>query len=103
MVSRIAELLATAQAAYRAGSFELAERLCREALQIDRADALALYQLGEACQAQHKFQEAADALSEAVRLRPDFAAAHNTFGAAWGSLGKLDLAADCFQRAVELA
>ncbi len=102
-MSRIAELLATAQAAHRAGDFPQAERLCREALQIDADDAGAHYQLGEACQAQRKFQEAAAVLAQAVRLRPDLAAAHNTLGAAWGSLGDLDAAASCFQRAVEIA
>lgn len=102
-MSRVAELLALAHSAHRAGDFQQAERWCREALQIDADDAQALYQLGEACQAQQRFREAADSLATAVRLRPDFAAAHNALGAALGSLGNLNAAADCFQMATKLA
>ncbi len=60
------------------------------------------FQEGKLLKQQGELERAAGYFRSAVRLQPDFAAAHNNLGTTLQALGKLDEAVACFQEAIRL-
>ncbi len=65
-------------------------------------DSGAYFTLGRCLHAQNKLAEAVEAFRTAVRIRPDFAAAHHELGWALADLGKLDDAIVAYRKARRL-
>jgi len=89
----------------RADSTALEERAARmrELLGRDRADEVTWFGLGQTLLALGRAAEAAEALREAVRLRPDYTAAHRDLGRALLDAGRADEAARVLERAAQVA
>ncbi len=64
----------------RAGDAQMAERICRQALDAFPRDANLLSLLGAAMLKQNRAEEAEHTLSRAVRMYPNFTRAHRDFG-----------------------
>jgi tetratricopeptide (TPR) repeat protein len=84
------------------GLEERAARM-RELLARDRADEVVWFGLGQTLLALGRPAEAVDALREAVRLRPDYTAAHRDLGRALLESGRPDEAAHALERAAQVA
>jgi predicted O-linked N-acetylglucosamine transferase (SPINDLY family) len=97
-----AQALQQAAAAYGAGDWKQAERLCREILgaHADHFGALSL--LGIIAAQTRRGAEAAALLARAVALRPDDPAALNNYGQVLLQLERFAEARDQFDRALEL-
>ena len=63
---------------------------------------IVLSRLGEAYEAQQKWQEAADTYQKAIALKPDAAANYNNLGNDLAKLGKVDDARAAYQKYVDL-
>ncbi len=89
----------------RMDSAALEERATRmrELLGRDRADEVTWFGLGQTLLALGRAAEAVDALREAVRLRPDYTAAHRDLGRALLESGHSDEAARVLERAAQVA
>ena len=86
----------------RAGDAEMAERMCRQALDAFPRDANLLCLLGASMLKQNRAKEAEHTLSRAVRMYPGFARAHETLADALIMQGKLNEGLDALDRAAEL-
>src|SRR5262245_40877393 len=75
----------------------------RELLARDRADEVTWFGLGQTLLALGRAAEAVDALREAVRLRPDYTAAHRDLGRALLEVGRADEAARVLELAAQVA
>jgi tetratricopeptide (TPR) repeat protein len=84
------------------GLEERAARM-RELLARDRADEVTWFGLGQTLLALGRAGEAADALREAVRLRPDYTAAHRDLGRALLEAGRREEAAEVLGLAAQVA
>jgi Flp pilus assembly protein TadD len=84
----------------QAGNIPLAEQICRQILASEPNDADAWHILGIALRRRNSLDEAIDALSRAVMLRPSFARAHNNLGGIYHSQRRLAEAADSYRRAI---
>ena len=85
-----------------AGLEERAERM-REILARDRADEVTWFGLGQTLLALGRAAEAAEALREAVQLRPTYTAAHRDLGRALLEAGRAEEAAAVLERAAQIA
>ncbi|MDA7853373.1 tetratricopeptide repeat protein, partial [Porticoccaceae bacterium] len=87
---------------YRQGQLEVvAERA--EALILEFPGALKIWNLlGASNLGLKRFAEAESAFREAVKLKPNYAQAHNNLGNALHQLGMLTAASESFQRAIQL-
>jgi len=85
-----------------AGLEERAARM-REILARDRADEVTWFGLGQTLLALGRAAEAADALREAVRLRPTYTAAHRDLGRALLEAGRAEEAAAVLEGAAQVA
>jgi Tfp pilus assembly protein PilF len=101
-MATVTEALAHAWQVHQQGDVSQAERIYRQVLQVDAANAIAWCYLGIACYDLGKMDEAVAAYQQALRLNPKFPIAHNNLGNALSAQGKLDEALVCFQRALEL-
>jgi tetratricopeptide (TPR) repeat protein len=86
----------------RAGDAEMAERLCRQALDAFPRDANLLCLLGASMLKQNRAKEAEHTLSRAVRMYPGFARAHEALADALVMQGKLPQGLEALDRAAEL-
>jgi tetratricopeptide (TPR) repeat protein len=84
------------------GLEERAARM-RELLARDRADEVTWFGLGQTLLALGRAAEAADALREAVQLRPGYTAAHRDLGRALLEAGRSEEAAAVLERAAQVA
>ncbi len=98
----LAEALAQGQKYHQAGDLARAEQLYRQVVHSDAAQADVWYLLGLVCQAQNRPAEAVGHYRQALRLKPELAAAHNSLGIALARGGDLAGAAASFRRAVQL-
>ena len=96
------EILQQGKAHHRAGDLHAAERLYRQAVEIDADSLEAHYLLGTVSHALGRPDAAVAELSRAVQLRPEFAEAHHHLGVVFTQQGKLDDALACYRRAIEL-
>jgi tetratricopeptide (TPR) repeat protein len=89
----------------RSDSAALEERAARmrELLARDGADEVTWFGLGQTLLALGRAEEAADALLEATRLRPDYTAAHRDLGRALLEAGRGEEAAAVLQHAEQVA
>jgi Flp pilus assembly protein TadD len=89
----------------RTGSSGLEERAARmrELLARDGADEVVWFGLGQTLLALGRPAEAVDPLREAVRLRPDYSAAHRDLGRALLEAGRSEEAARVLERAAQVA
>jgi tetratricopeptide (TPR) repeat protein len=100
-VFALSETLARAKAYQSAGRLREAEQSYREILQADSAHVETLYLLGAICHALGKPMDAIVNLEQAVRLKPDFAEAHNYLGIVLAQQGRLDEAETCHRTAMK--
>ena len=96
------EEIAQAQAHIQAGRPSEAEECCGRALEIESFHADAWFLRGVACQFQGKLEHAVASYEQALRLRPDFAAAHNNLGALYAAQGRWAEATATYRRALAL-
>jgi len=68
----------------------------------DNNRAIVLSRLGEAYEAQGKWQEAADTYQKSIAMKPDVAANYNNLGNDLAKLGKIDDARAAYQKYIEL-
>jgi tetratricopeptide (TPR) repeat protein len=100
---RLDELLAGAVRSHKAMRLADAERLYRQALAIDPANADALHGLGVIAAQSGRHDEAIRLIGKAVDANPGLAAAHGNLGLALRALGRGEAAVQSYRRAVELA
>ena len=83
-----------------AEEFKRARELSRQELALHRAQGQ--YNQGLELWYAGKLEEAAAAFRRAIKVKPDYAKAHNNLGAALYHLGKINEAIAHFQRALEI-
>ena len=88
--------------AYRQGDHEAAVVQITRALAVRPASALYLNNLGGACQALGRFDEAGQAFERAIEIQPGCAEAHNNLGAVLFAQGNFTEARQCYQTALSL-
>ncbi|HZW34860.1 MAG TPA: tetratricopeptide repeat protein [Isosphaeraceae bacterium] len=87
---------------YRAGNLPQAAQLCRQIVQADARHVDALHLLGVIAGRTGQDARALDYLTAALRLKPDFADAHNSLGMVYVNQRKLAEAAASFRQAVRV-
>ena len=92
-MTTLAQTLVQAVGYHQRGHLAQAEQLYRQVLQADPQHVDALHLLGVIAHQVGKSDLAVDYLSQAVRLKPHFAEAHNNLGNALKDQGKLAAAA----------
>lgn len=101
-MATMAELLTEGWRLHQAGDLAGAERVYRQALQVDPQDANAWCYLGMACHDQDRFDEAVAAYRRAIQLRPQFPVAFNNLGNTLRLQRRLDEALASFDHALRL-
>jgi Flp pilus assembly protein TadD len=101
-VATISETLAAAKAAQNAGQLARAEELFRQIALLDATNFEARYLHGVVCHQLARPDDAIASFTEAVRLKPELAAAHNHLGAVLAEQARIDRAIASFQRAGQL-
>lgn len=94
--------LARALTLHRAGRLDEAEHVYRSILQSEPSQFDATHLLGVIFWQRGCHEDAERQLSQAIRLDPDAAAAHNNRGNALFALGRFDEAVTCYDRALAL-
>ena len=84
------------------GQLPKAERILQRAVKADPENAEVHYHLAQVYAQQEKYQQAADACLESVRLNPDHLESHSMAATLLMQLGTPDLAIPHFKRAIEL-
>ncbi|HMF18936.1 MAG TPA: tetratricopeptide repeat protein, partial [Gemmataceae bacterium] len=84
---------------FQAGQWQQAEQLYLQVLQADPNQIDALHLLGLIAGQTGRYDLATDYLKATVRLKPDFAAAHNNLGNVFILQRKLEEAVDSFRQA----
>jgi tetratricopeptide (TPR) repeat protein len=98
----IPEAIALASQWYQAGHLQQAEQLCRQILQADGSQADALHLLGLIAIQGGRADLGAEYIRATLRLRPDFAGAHNNLGNLLLAQGKPEEAEVSFRQALLL-
>jgi Tfp pilus assembly protein PilF/SAM-dependent methyltransferase len=83
-----------------AGHSVEAESICRQVLQADSAQPVALHLLGVLAQQAGNAERAVELLKQALAANPDMAEAHGSLANAYQDLGQLDAAAGSFRDAI---
>ena len=86
----------------QAGNLQAAQRLCREALQIEPESCDALQLLGLIARQLQNYDTAAELIQQAITLRGAEPSYHCNLGGVFRLQGKLDAAADCYRQALAL-
>ena len=97
-----ASLFESAYQAFNAGQIGQAEQLLRQALAVDPRNVDCLHLLGVIAGHAGHPQASLELIDHALKLRPDFAAAHANRGVALLALGRAGEATASFRRSVEL-
>ena len=87
---------------YQEGRLQLAEQICRQVVQADGSEVDALHLLGLIAARTGRDDLAFDYFRAALRLKPDFADAHNDLGIELATQRKLAEAVDSFRRKAPL-
>jgi len=87
---------------YEAGKTAEAEAVCRQVLQAQSANSDALQLLGVIAFRRKNYEEAENAVLQAIAINGKAAEFHNDLGNIYMAQGKLELAEKCFQTAMEL-
>src|ERR1700679_3689461 len=87
---------------FQGGRWQQAEELCHRILEDDRTHVDALHLLGVLAAQTGRDDLAIGHFHGAIRLKPDFAAAHNNLGNVFKSQRKLPEAVACFREAARL-
>jgi tetratricopeptide (TPR) repeat protein len=98
----IAQVFASAVQQYQAGNPHEAGQLCGQVLQADPRHVGGLFLLGLIQRQMGRDDLAIERLTEAVRLKPDFAEAHNSLGNALRSQGRVVEAEASYRQALRL-
>src|SRR5207244_13082936 len=98
----IPELLSLAVQQHQAGNLQQAEQLYRQILQMDPNQPDALHLFGLIAGQVGRNDLAVEYIGRALRLKPDYAEAHNNLGNALRGQRRLAEAEACFREAVRL-
>jgi protein O-GlcNAc transferase len=98
----IQQALALAWQHYQAGQWQQAEQLYQQIVQVDRNQVDAWHLLGVIAGQTGRDNLAIDYLNAALRLKPDFAAAHSNLGNVFANQRKFPQAVASFQEAIRL-
>jgi tetratricopeptide (TPR) repeat protein len=98
----IKEALYIASEHYKKGSYEQAERICRDIMAIDPGNAEAFFILGTIFQSMNKFDDAIRYFQETTRIRPEHFGAHFQLGITLFNRRKLDEAVPYLQISLRL-
>ncbi|WP_316976195.1 tetratricopeptide repeat protein [Shumkonia mesophila] len=98
----VAERIGNVVALLRSGQIDHAERLCHEALRIDRRHPDAHHLLGFIALQRGDADGAVACVRRAIAVAPDFVEAHNTLGAAFAHLGRHADAVESYKRSLRL-
>jgi len=101
-MATITEALARALQYHQAGNLAQAERIYRQILQVNPADANALHLLGMLAHQVGQNQTALDLIRQAVALLPHVAQFHSNLAEVYRTLGRWDEAAGCYREALRL-
>ena len=96
------KLVDTALGHHGAGELEQAERLYRQALDLEPGNHNALHLLGVLRQQQGALDAAAALIERAVATAPDFVEAHSNLGVVYEAMGRAEDAAAAYLRAIAL-
>lgn len=88
--------------AFQTSRPQLAVEYLTNAIAVERSNPAYYYFRGASYQALRKPAEAAESFREALRIKPDYAEAHNDLGIAFATQGMFEEAAKSFQEAVRL-
>jgi tetratricopeptide (TPR) repeat protein len=86
----------------RAGDAEAAIGICEQGLKAFPGDANIMVIAARACLALKRFDESAKYAEEAIRLYPEFAAAHDVHGDLLSVTGQVDLAVSAYEKTLRL-
>jgi protein O-GlcNAc transferase len=101
-MSTIVEALTMALQQYQAGDLQRAESLCRQVLQADPRQAVALNFLGVIAHQAGRHDIAVDYMKQSLLLAPGNEGFHSNLGISQHALGKFDEAAASFREALRL-
>jgi predicted O-linked N-acetylglucosamine transferase (SPINDLY family) len=101
-MASIHQVLGKALELFRAGNTQQAEQLCRQILQVDSNQVDALHLLGIIARQTGHLDLAIECFRAAIRLRPDFAEAHNNLGNAFAQQAKWVEAAASYLEALRI-
>jgi adenylate cyclase len=85
-----------------AQSLEEAQKVARQAMQLDDRNAYALWALAMACLWARRYDEAVNAAEKVTSFNPSFAEGHTALGIILHYVGRSGEAAKCFERAMAL-
>lgn len=89
-MTMVSEALDLAVRYQQAGEFEQAEQSCREVLEMDPRNPVALHLLGFIANQTGRTDLACDYIGQSLRINPDYAEAHNNLAVIFRAQGKLD-------------
>ena len=101
-VSLQANILQQARDFHRAGQLQHAEKLYKQVLLLESANAEALHQLGILAHQTGRHEIAVEMLSKALIARPDYVDAYNNLGIILHDLDRIEEAVASFNRAIAL-
>jgi predicted O-linked N-acetylglucosamine transferase (SPINDLY family) len=101
-MATIAEALALAVQSYQAGQLAQTEHICRQILQVDGAQAVALHLLGLTAHQAGRPDVALPYMQQAVALNPQTVEFHANLGVVYHALGRWTEAVACHEQALRL-
>ena len=87
---------------HKKNNFKVAEKLCKEILNIDSSHFGSNFLLGSLSAQTKNFDLAKQMLNKAIQIQPEHANAHNNLGIVFQELGERQRAIECYQKAVQL-
>ncbi|MGA2092821.1 MAG: tetratricopeptide repeat protein [Sedimentisphaerales bacterium] len=102
-ISAALVLMALGTGAYRQTSFWNNDiTLFSHAVEVTHNNSLAYYNLGTACLDHGRYQDAAESLKQAVRIKPDYTDALFNLGCAFDKLGRFREAIESYKQAIKI-
>ena len=87
---------------HKKNNLKVAEKLCKEILNIDSSHFGSNFLLGSLSAQTKNFDLAKQMLNKAIQIQPEHANAHNNLGIVFQELGERQRAIECYQKAVQL-
>ena len=94
------DLLEQATSLMHRRNYNDAEKLIRQALDIDPKNAMAWYRLGDIYGSRSDYKKAIESLNKAINFKSDYPDAWNELGNVYSNMGNTDKAAECYKKAL---